>query len=84
MASTRAASVPGRMGIHWSAWVAALGVKRGSMTTTRAPPCSMALIMCQVLPAPEVRFSAKLSPNSTMSLELARSLVRLPVRLPYT
>jgi hypothetical protein len=36
-AAIMALSVPGRMAIHWSASLAAVRERRGSMTTTRVP-----------------------------------------------
>ena len=45
MPATSAASVPGRMGIHWSARMPAVAEKRGSITMTFAPPFSSAFVI---------------------------------------
>ena len=82
IATITAVSVPGRIGIHLSASVAAVSWYRGSIAITLAP-FSLAFIKWYMVFVPEI-IRAGSQPHKIIILELSRSSRLLPtITEPY-
>ena len=67
MPATRAASLPGRTGIHSSATSCAVVEYIGSMTIVRTPNSWRVFCVTMSSPPPDIRVSSGLFPNITWS-----------------